>query len=68
MKKLITIQGDVFHADTIAAIYSDESETQWLIKVALRGDRNRVCYYFDTRAAAISFQLEAVNAWREALA
>ncbi len=68
MKPLFQLRHDVFAADAVGAIIVEEETT---LAVILRGSPSSgdwVRYEFDTEEEARRAQLEAVSAWRKALA
>jgi hypothetical protein len=73
MNSLFEIQGDVYAADAVAAILvfppnEDEEEEQWTVRIALRGMADTQCYYEDSEEDARQTQMQAVAAWKNALA
>lgn len=66
MKKLITINGNVFHADCIALIEYEET-TLSIYLANWRSAEDHIDYEYDSEDDARAAQLEAVKAWKEAL-
>lgn len=69
MKTLFTVEGDVFDADSIAAVlvYPPDDECgidRWNVTVVLFGGCDPINYYEDEEDKARKLQLEIVSKWK----